>query len=440
MLGLRLGSSLLKGMAAILCISGIAWLALAYFIPAPPSKFTIATGAKNQTYEAVGKRYQDILARSGVGVELRVTNGAGDNIKLLDDPASGIKVGIAQGGISDSNRSPDLLSLGRINYQIYWLFQRAAEASDDLRQLKGKRIAVGPEGSGQRATTEKILGASGVNYDNTTLLNLTTQAAATALDDGRIDALFLPIALDAAILQSLLENRRLRPMNFTEGETLVRIFPFLVRLVLPRAVIDFQRILPATDIALLAAPNIVLVRKDIHPELVALLARTIVEAHGRPGIVQHAGEFPTLIDPEYPMAQIATDFYKNGPSFLSRYLPFWMLSYAQRSVAVLVIVFAIGLPLFNYVPRLYLWFLRGKMGRIYRRLRAVEKSMQSELTVAQAEGLRGDLESIDQAATTLSVPMRQSALLFALKTHINLTRTRLASRLVEIRSQAAKAA
>jgi len=64
MLGLRLGSSLLKGIAAILCISGIAWLALAYFIPAPPSKFTIATGAKNQTYEAIGKRYRDILARS----------------------------------------------------------------------------------------------------------------------------------------------------------------------------------------------------------------------------------------------------------------------------------------------------------------------------------------------------------------------------------------
>jgi len=113
---------------------------------------------------------------------LRLTNGAGDNIKLLNDPTSGIKVGIAQGGISDSDRSPDLLSLGRINYQIYWIFHRTAEPLDDLRQLKGKRIAVGPSGSGQRITTEKILGLAGINYDNTTLLNLTTQGAEAAPD------------------------------------------------------------------------------------------------------------------------------------------------------------------------------------------------------------------------------------------------------------------
>jgi TRAP-type uncharacterized transport system substrate-binding protein len=299
---------LLKLIAAILCIVGMSWLALAYFIPAPPSKFTIATGAKNQTYEAIGRRYQDTLARSHVDVELRLTNGAGDNIKLLNDPASGIKVGIAQGGISDSDRSPDLLSLGRINYQIYWIFHRAAEPLDDLRQLKGKRIAVGPPGSGQRVTTEKILGISGVNSENTTLLNLSTQGAENALNDGQIDALFLPIALDAPILQSLLKNPRLRAMSFTEAEAVTRIFPFLVRLVLPRAVIDFERIVPAADMILIATPNVVLVRKDIHPALIDLLAQAIVETHGKPGIFQQAGEFPMLTDPEYPVAHSARDF------------------------------------------------------------------------------------------------------------------------------------
>ena len=42
---------LFKGLAVILCIVGMSWLALDYFVPAPPSKLTIATGAKNQTYE-----------------------------------------------------------------------------------------------------------------------------------------------------------------------------------------------------------------------------------------------------------------------------------------------------------------------------------------------------------------------------------------------------
>jgi hypothetical protein len=42
---------LFKGLAVILCIVGMSWLALDYFVPAPPSKLTIATGAKNQTYD-----------------------------------------------------------------------------------------------------------------------------------------------------------------------------------------------------------------------------------------------------------------------------------------------------------------------------------------------------------------------------------------------------
>jgi TRAP-type uncharacterized transport system substrate-binding protein len=427
---------LVKGLAAVLCIVGMSWLALDHFVPAPPSRFIIATGQKNQTYEAIGKRYQDILARSHVDVELRLTNGAGDNVKLLDDPTAGIKVGIAQGGISDSDRSPDLLSLGRINYQIYWIFHRAAEPLDDLRQLKGKRIAVGPSGSGQRVMAEKILGLGGVNSENTTLLNLTTQVAEEELNDGQIDALFLPIALDAPILKTLLKNPRIRAMSFTEAEAVTRIFPFLVRLVLPRAVIDFEKVVPATDLVLIAATNVVLVRKDIHPALIDLLAQAMVEAHGRPGIFQQAGEFPTLTDPEYPVAPSARDFYKNGPSFLNRYLPFWMTSYAQRIIAVLVAVIAIVLPVFSYAPKLYLWFVHDRMRKLYRRLRLVDKALLAELTSPQVQSLQTDLDSIDRAASI--VPMRNSDLFFDLRTHIDRTRSHLATRLVEVKSQAAK--
>jgi TRAP-type uncharacterized transport system substrate-binding protein len=428
---------LIKLFAALLLIVGMSWLALDYFVPAPPSKFTIATGAKDQTYEAIGKRYRDILARSHVDVELRLTNGAEENIKLLNDPTSGIKVGVAQGGISDSDRSPNLLSLGRINYQIYWIFHRAAEPLDDLR-IKGKRIAVGPPGSGQRVTTEKILGISGVNSKNSTLLNLSTQSAEAALNDGQIDALFLPIALDAPILQTLLKNPRLRPMSFTEAEAVTRIFPFLARLVLPRAVIDFERIVPTTDLILIATPNVVLVRNDIHPALIDLLAQAIVETHGKPGIFQQAGEFPTLIDPEYPLAQSARDFYKNGPSFLNRYFPFWMTSYGQRVVAVLVAVVAIVLPVFSYAPKLYLWFVRDRMRKLYRRLRIVDKTLLTELTAADVQSLQTDLESIDRA--TSSVPMRNSELFFDLRTYIDRTRAHIAMRLAEPPSKPAKVA
>jgi hypothetical protein len=429
---------LFKMLAATLFIVGACSLLLMYFIPAPPLKFTIATGAKNQTYEAIAKRYRETLARSHVDLELRLTNGAEENIKLLNDPTSGIKVGIVQGGISDRNQSPDLVSLGRINHQIFWLFHSATETLDDLRLLKGKRIAVGPQGSGQRVMAEKILGISGVTSDNTTMRALSAQGAVDALNDGNVDALFLPFALDAPILLSLLKNPRLRPMSFTEAEALTRIFPFLVRLVLPRAVIDFENVIPATDMILIASPNAVLVRKDIHPALINLLAQAIIEEHGKPGVFQRAGEFPSQIDPEYPMSASAVDFYRNGPSFLNKYLPYWMVPHVLRLLAVLLAGGAIIYPLFNLAPRLYQWLLQDRMRRLYRRLRIVEDAAQTELTALQVASLQTELEDIDRAARVL--PQRHSDLFFILEHHIILTRAQLASRLVEVRSQTLKLA
>jgi hypothetical protein len=68
------------------------------------------------------------------------------------------------------------------------------------------------------------------------------------------------------------------------------------------------------------------------------------------------------------------------------------------------------------------------------------KGLQTELTVIQVSGFQNDLENIDKAASHLSVPTRHSALLFGIKVHINLIRTRLAARLIELRSQMSKVA
>lgn len=138
------------------------------------------------------------------------------------------------------------------------------------------------------------------------------------------------------------------------------------------------------------------------------------------------------------MAASVTDFYKNGPSLLQRHLPLWLTVHVQRAIAVLVAAIAIGLPLFSFAPKLYLWFVKSYMAKLYRRLRVVEKASQAELTVPQAIALQTELESIDQAASNL--PMRHSDLFLEFNRHIESARARLVSRLVEVRSQTVKSA
>jgi hypothetical protein len=197
--------------------------------------------------------------------------------------------------------------------------------------------------------------------------------------------LFLPFALDSPILRSLLASSRVRPMSFTEAEALTRIFPFLVRLELPRAVIDFERIVPSTDLILIAASNVVLVRKDIHP------------------------------DPEYPVFESAIDFCKNGPSFLNRYLPFWMTNYARRTIALAAAVIAIILPLFSYAPKGYKWLVTERLNAMYRRLRRIEARLQNDVTAAEVSAFEADLDGVDRAIHSLAVPMRYSDVYFSVK-------------------------
>jgi len=202
----------------------------------------------------------------------------------------------------------------------------------------------------------------------------------------------------------------------------------LVKLVLPQGVFDIDRVIPPNDVSLLGTSTRILVRNDLHPGIVHLLLRTMAEEHSGPDIFQRLGEFPMGIDPEYPMAPNAIDYYKNGPSFLQRHVPLWLTVHIHRAIALLVTTLAVGVPLFTYLPRLYGWFVRSRVLKIYRRLRDIDEEMYLGLTDAQVVLLQSKLDGIERSADVLRIPTRFLEIFFALKMHISLIRTRLEAR------------
>jgi TRAP transporter TAXI family solute receptor len=429
-----------KTFAALLCIVGATWLLVTYFVPVPPTTVLTATSLKGGGYEVLGQRYREILARSGVRLELRNTAGSTENIKLLEDAKSGVMISFTQGGISTSELAPNLMSLGRVNYQPFWIFYRGTETLEHVQQLRGKRIAVGAEGSGTQVAAKQIFGLSGVTAANATLSPLGGAPAVKALQDGSVDAVFLAYSPNAPVIKTLLREPNIRLMSIEQTEAITRILPYLVQLKLPQAVIDFEKNIPATDVNLIGTTNAVVVRKDLHPHIVHLLLQALSEEHKKAGLFERAGEFPTAADPDFVVAESAVDFYKNGSSFLYRHLPFWMVTHVQRLLAVSIAAAAIFLPLFNYVPRMFRWFVSERLISMYRRLRTIEEGLQKEITALEVSALEADLEIIDRALNILAVPTRYSNLFFPMKVHINLVRTRLGARRAELRSQLAKIA
>jgi hypothetical protein len=208
-----------------------------------------------------------------------------------------------------------------------------------------------------------------------------------------------------------------------------RIFPALARMVLPQGVIDIDRNVPPNDVQLIGVTAKVLVRSDLHPEIVQLLLQTMVEVHGGQNIFQRIGEFPNSTDVEYPVAPAAIDFYKNGPSFMQRHLPLWLSVHAQRAIAVLVTAIALGFPLFRFLPVAYNWMTRRRLFYWYAQLKALEASfdtdpMDKPLTEKQAE-----IERIEEAVRHIRFPLTFSDQLYNLRSHIDIVRRKISSQI-----------
>jgi hypothetical protein len=93
-------------------------------------------------------------------------------------------------------------------------------------------------------------------------------------------------------------------------------------------------------------------------------------------------------------------------------------------------------PLFNYAPKVFLWFIHDRVRKLYRRLRVVDKALLSGANASEVQALQTELESIARAANI--VPMRSSELFFDLKSHIDRTRNHLT--FAETKSRAPKVA
>lgn len=423
-LALVFGPAVLVSVAALL-------LAFQFVEPAPPKTFKMSTGGEAGAYYRFGKQYAELMKAQGVRIEVATSAGAVENAKRLDDPASGFKIALLQGGIATAESSPDLVSLGRVFLEPLWIFYRGDTARTRLGDLRGLRLAVGGEGGGTRILAETLLKANNVNAANATLLPLAGQKAVDALLGGEADAVFLAFAPEAPIIQDLLRNPKVRLMSLAQADAYTRIFPYLSKVVLPQGVIDLDANVPPEDVTLVAAQAAVVARKDLHPALAELMVDVLQSVHGKGGLFQRIGDFPKGQDPEFPMSEDAERIYKNGQPFLRRFLPFWLANFIERTVVLVLPLATIFIPVAKLLPWLYEWRIKQRLLYWYGQLKALEKRIgpgRGGLAAGEryAECL-SEIDRIDHAVSLIPVPLRYSDRLYELRAAIDLVRNRLGS-------------
>jgi TRAP-type uncharacterized transport system substrate-binding protein len=392
----------------------------------PPRNVTMATGTAGGAYEAIGQRYRAILARHGVRLELVNTSGAVDNLARLRDPRSRVSVALVQGGITSETESPGIQSLGTVGYEPVWVFYRGFELSTTTTGWpKGKRVNVGPEGSGTRQLSLDMLGVLGVDPGTMRLSGLDGDAAADALLRGEIDMVMLVASWEVPAVRRLLTAERIKVASFARADAHVALRPYLSKVILPQGVADLAHNRPPTELVLVAPKMSLLVRADLHPAIQHLLLQAAAEVHASPGVFQRAGEFPAPEPFDVPLSETASNYYKSGSPFLQRYLPFWIAALASQMLILFIPLLGIAYPLLRVAPGLYGWGMRRRIYRLYGELRFLDAQLDARDRGAPVDDLRAELDRLERNANRMHTPLAFSQMLFILRDHINLVRGRL---------------
>jgi TRAP-type uncharacterized transport system substrate-binding protein len=419
---------LLRALAITAGVAVLAGIASLFVLgnPFPPRTVAMTTGPEGGDYARLGERYREVLAREGVHLRLLPSAGSLENLARLRDPRSGASVAFLAGGFATEKDSAALVSLGALFYEPLWIFCRGLPAGGQPKDLRGRRVSIGPEGSGTRALALELLRREGLESGVAAMAALTPREAEAALGRGEIDCAFMLASYDdSPTVQHLLADEKVGLLGFPHADAHVALNPSLRKVTLPMGVGNLAANRPPSDVTMVALTTSLVVRDDLHTALQFLLLEAAQEIHSRAGIFRRAGQFPAAEEADLPISAAARSFFKAGPSFIQRHLPFWLWALASRLLLVVVPLAAVAYPLARLLPALYAWVMQQRLVKLYGELKLLERELEARPPGARLDDVAAELERFERRVDQARLPNAYAGALYTLRFHIDLVRARL---------------
>ncbi|MEE9355281.1 MAG: TAXI family TRAP transporter solute-binding subunit [Methylococcaceae bacterium] len=400
------------------------WVASQFIKPAPPDKIVITTGREDGAYFNYAKQYKTILARNEITLEIRSSLGSSENIKRLRDGSADIA--FVQGGtkVTDAGAETKLTALGSLYYEPLWLFYRNKNPLSQLTDFSDVTMAIDVEGSGTYAVASELISDNQLE-SNVKTLPLGGKEASQALLTGQVDAAIMISSPSSGVVQELLKNKDIALMNFQRADAYTRLHHYLSKIELAQGVIDLKNNIPPTATTLIAPTANLVVNKDFHPALVFLLLQAASEVHSQAQLFETKNEFPSPKYNEFPLSEVAGRYYKSGPPFLQRFLPFWLATLIDQMKVMLVPFIALLLPLSKAVPPLLRWRTRSRIYRWYEQLKDIDQKSYNEPDQSARQLLAVQLDEIEAEVHKVDIPLSYEDQHYNLRLHINMVRDNL---------------
>ncbi|TVQ37654.1 MAG: TAXI family TRAP transporter solute-binding subunit [Spirochaetaceae bacterium] len=166
----------------------------------------------------------------------------------------------------DGNAISNMRGLFSLYPEPVQLIARAGSGINSPSDLRGKRVALGPLGSGAEVNSLKVLEAAGLTEgDLTAAERLEAGEAADYLRDGRLDAAFFTVAIGAAVISDLAVSQRVEVVNIDGryAERLMQMEDFYAPVTIPEG--TYTQVPQAQTVGVV---SIVVAREDLPEQLV----------------------------------------------------------------------------------------------------------------------------------------------------------------------------
>ena len=398
---------------------------LYFVLTKPTSSLRIAAGEPGSYYYMIAEIYKVDLAKEGVDLEIIETKGAAENLALVNEGKADIA--LSHGGVTTKSQLPDLVSLGSISYQPLWVFTRAGTKTlTDLSQLRGMKIATGPEGSGVAILAKNVLQAEGINNDNTSIRHEDMLTAEKQLIDGQIDAAIFMDPPEAKNIKGFFNSKQITEVSLKDAEALRRHFRFLHVTHIPPSGIDLASEQPHEELLTISPTAYVAVSKHLDPALQYLLLSVMDKVHHSPTLINDEDEFPADKDVDLKLSKDAEVYYKKGKPFLQEYLPFQLASLIERLIKVLLPLLLVVFPVFAYAPQIYNWHIHNKILRRYESLVDIEKELSDPNSTKTAKEYEAMINEAERKLNSENIPVSFSNEVYILREHIELVHRKIA--------------
>ena len=143
-----------------------------------------------------------------------------------------------------------------------------------------------------------------------------------------------------------------------------------------------------------------------------------MEVHSAPGLFQDLNEFPSQKYLDYPLHKDAQRFFRFGPTFLKKYLPFWLAAFIERIKVMFLPLVTLLIPFIRFFPPGFRWRVRSRIYRWYRNLEEVDLKGRLSASLDEIRSWTSELEKIEREVMRVSVLLSYAGELYNLRTHI----------------------